>query len=107
MDNSFESILDRDVSHLVEAISECYEEGTLLFLEADFPSFRAQLDRAEERLGRLRHDLLAGSETLAEWRAALEELRGLWELAGQVLREHADREAIDAADEIQLVGAEA
>ena len=107
MDNSFESILDRDVSHLVEAISECYEEGTLPFLEAHFPSFRAQLDLAEEQLGRLRHDLLSGSETLAEWRAALDELRGLWELAGEILREHAHREAIEAAEEVQLVGAEA
>ncbi len=105
MDESFAMILDQELSSLVQAISESYRAGTLRFLEAYFPSFRAELDRADERVGRLRDDLLAGGGSLAEWRSALDELRGLWELGTELRREREEGEAIDA-EAIELVGAE-
>ena len=107
MNSWFATILDRDVSCLVRAIGEGYEAGTLQFLEAYHPAFRAELDRAEERLGHVRNDLLAGNGTLAEWSVALDELRGLWELAGQLRRDHEEREAMSIPEETELVGAEA
>ncbi|MBI1892720.1 MAG: hypothetical protein HYS14_01190 [Candidatus Rokubacteria bacterium] len=106
MDDSFATTLDQELFSLVRAISENYRDGTLRFLEAHFPSFRAELDRAEERVGRLRNDLLAGAGALAEWRSALDELRGLWQLGTELRREREEGEAIDAAEEIELVGAE-
>ncbi len=106
MNDSFATTADQDLSSLVRAISESYRDGTLRFLEAHFPSFRAELDRAEERVGRLRHDLLADGGSLSEWRVALDELRGLWELGTELRREREEGEAIDAAEEIELVGAE-
>ena len=105
MDDSFLITLDEDLFSLVRAISESYRNGTLRFLEVHFPSFRAELDRAEERVGRLRTDLLAGARTRAEWRPALDELRGLWELGIECWREHEERGAIDPAEEVELVGA--
>lgn len=106
MNDSFAITLDQELFSLVRAISESYRDGTLRFLEAHFPSFRAELDRAEERVGRLRTDLLAGAGTLAEWRSALDELRGLWELTTELRREREEGEAIDATEEVELVGAE-
>lgn len=106
MDDSFSITLDQELSSLVRAISESYRDGTLRFLEVHCPSFRAELDRAEERVGRLRNDLLAGAGTLAEWRSALDGLRGLWQLGTELRREREEEEATDAAEEVELVGAE-
>lgn len=106
MENSFAAVVDLDLAGLVRVISEGYQKGTLQFLETHFPSFRARLDVAEERLGRLRADLLGGSGSLTAWRGALDDLRGLWELAGELRREHEEREALGAPEEAELVGAE-
>ncbi len=106
MENPLGAILDQDLSRLVTVIANSYLGGTLPFLQEYFPSFRGTLDQAEERVGRLRHDLLAGDATLAGWQTALDELRGLWELASQLRREHDEQEAV-RVEEVELVAAEA